>query len=303
VSPKLPGTDPRRAGLASTAAAAAALLEEGDRRHAGVPEDARDLLLDEIQPDLSQPRRTFDETELRSLADDISRRGVISAILVRPPSEPGGKYLLVCGERRWRASRIAGAVRIPARVRNLSEEEARAAQLAENVLRSDLNDVEKGRSLRQLYEIRKATSPRATWEDIAQEVGLGRARIHDLFHLASLPESVAALIEAERLSGSHGIALQRAQVPLGDERIIELAHQAARPEERRSGSYGLSVVLLREKIQALLRGDVSTVPEPVLPARAFVRRTVEAIQSGKLSEVERQALLSALQPPMVEEEP
>lgn len=294
MSQKLPGIDPRRAGLASTAAAAAALLEEGDRRHAGVSEDARDLLLDEIVPDPNQPRRTFDESDLHALADDIARRGILTAILVRPSAEANGKYLLVCGERRWRASRIAGAVRIPARVRVLTDEEARAAQLAENILRTDLNDVEKGRSLRQLYEIRKEASPRTTWEDIAREVGLGRARIHDLFHLASLPDSVAALIEAERLSGSHGIALQRAQAQIGEEKTIELALQAARPEERRSGSYGLSVALLRERIQTLLQDEPEEETIPAPATRTFVQRTLLAIQRGKLSEAERMALLEAL---------
>ena len=86
-----------------------------------------------------------------------------------------------------------------------------AAQLAENVLRAELTDIEKGRALRRLYELRKSQNSKTTWEDIAAEVGLGRSRIHDLFHLAELPESIAALIEAGRLSGSHGIMLQRAQ--------------------------------------------------------------------------------------------
>ena len=230
-----------RAGLAETVAAAAGLLEEGDRAHAGVAADARDLLLDEVVPDPAQPRRHFDEAELRALADDIARRGVLQPVLVRPPAAPGGPYRLVAGERRWRAARMAGRARIPARVRDLADEDVQAAQLAENILRAGLTDIEKGRALRHLYEIRKAQNHKATWEDVGAEVGLGRARIHDLFNLASLPAPVAALIEAGRLSGSHGILLQRAQDAMPEEDLVALAHRAARPEGRRVGGCALTV--------------------------------------------------------------
>lgn len=239
-----------REGLSDTVAAAASLLEEGDLAHAGIATDARDLLLDEIEPDALQPRRHFDTAELEALAEDIGRRGVLQPILVRPPSRPGQPYRLVAGERRWRAARLAGKVRIPARIRSMSDDEVQAAQLAENVLRAELTDIEKGRALRRLYEIRKANNYKITWEDIAAEVGLGRSRIHDLFHLAELPDAVAGMIEAGRLSGSHGILLQRANDLLGTDEIIALAEQAARPDSRRTGGYLMSVSHLRQTILA-----------------------------------------------------
>jgi ParB family chromosome partitioning protein len=235
--------------MSPTIRAASDLLAEGDLIHAGFAPDARDLLLDEIVPDPLQPRRHFDTAELQSLADDIARRGVLQPILVRPGEKPGEAYRLVSGERRWRAARIAGKVRIPVRVRELSDDEVRAAQLAENVLRAELTDIEKGRALRSLYDIRKSLQPKTTWEDVAQEVGLGRARIHDLFQLASLPESIGQLIEAGRLSGSHGIALQRAKEMLSEEEMTALAEQAARPSDRRQGGYNWSVAYLRRHIQ------------------------------------------------------
>ena len=238
-----------REGLSDTVAAAASLLAEGDMAHAGISSDARDLLLDEIEPDALQPRRHFNPEELDALAEDIARRGVLQPILVRPPSHPGQPYRLVAGERRWRAARLAGKVRIPARVRELSDDEVQAAQLAENVLRAELTDIEKGRALRRLYELRKANNYKTTWEDIAAEVGLGRSRIHDLFHLAGLPEEVAVMIESGRLSGSHGIILQRAGETLGMEEVVDLAHKAARPENRRTGGYQMSVAQLRQTIQ------------------------------------------------------
>jgi ParB family chromosome partitioning protein len=285
-----------RRGLSQTVAAAADLLAEGDRAHAGIPTDARDLLLEEIAPDPEQARRRFDEAELRALAEDIARRGVLQPILVRPPADPDGRYRLVAGERRWRAAALAGRVRIPARIKDLSDEEVQAAQLAENVLRSGLTDIEKGRALRRLYELRKAQDPKTVWEDIAAEVGLGRARIHDLFHLAALPEPVARLIESGRLSGSHGIALQRAQGALAEAEIIALAESAARGESKGVGGFGMPVARLRREIQSRLegRGEEINRTEPS-ELRSFVRRTLEALATDALTSQERQALRTALE--------
>ena len=353
----------QRSGLFETVAAAADLLEEGDRAHAGIPSDARDLLLTEIEPDPMQPRRHFDAGDLRALADDIARRGVLQPILVRPvppgdgvvretngsaggsngtvySDSRGVHYRIVAGERRWRASQMAGKVRIPARVKDLTDDEVRAAQLAENVLRAGLTDIEKGRALRELYEIRKRADYRTTWEDIASEVGLGRARIHDLFHLADLPEAVGALIAAGRLSGSHGVALQRARGILGDPDLVTLAEQAARPAGRSTGAYPMSVARLRtvltemqERAHAGISAILDTVEMPPAAAngldggvpsssinngddrpvstrrtggsvrrasggdsglRPFVRRTLEALETGSLSGDERALLLAAL---------
>ncbi len=309
-----PGSAKLRAsldGLSLTASAAADLLEEGDRAHAGIATDARDLLLSEIEPDPQQPRRHFDDADLRILADDISRRGVLQPVLVRPPVSVGQPYRLVAGERRWRAARLAGKVRIPARVREIADEDVQAAQLAENILRAGLTDIEKGRALRRLYELRKIQNYKTTWEDIAGEVGLGRARINDLFSLASLPDAVAGLIESGRLTGSHGIALQRAQEHLLEEDIVALAHQAARPEGKRSGGYAFTVAVLRHRLQARIEqgpdggsdakaGDAEAASSlngataSGGPLRLFVRRTLEAIASGRITSEEHHLLLEAL---------
>lgn len=308
-----PRSDPRRniasrfaasrMGLSDTAAAAADLLAEGDRAHAGIPNDARDLLLSEIEPDPSQPRRHFDLVELSTLADDINRRGVLQPILVRPPQEPGGRYRIIAGERRWRASSIAGKVRIPARVREMSDTDIRSAQLVENILRTELSDIEKGRALRTLYEIRKEENPKATWDDVAGEVGLGRARIHDLYHLAQLPDDVATLIQTGRLSGSHGIALQRAQEKLGDEEVIALARAAAKPEDVRLGGFGMSVAKLRALIQERINPSepastpkqTASAQQPPVKVSPFLQDTLTALRAGQLSQEERSLLIAALE--------
>ena len=241
-----------RPDLSSTIAEAQALLQEGDQAHDGIPDDARNLLLGQIEPDPLQPRRHFETEELRSLAEDIERRGVLLPILVRPAQVQGGKYRIISGERRWRACLLIGKTRIPARIRVMSDEEVQEAQLAENVQRKDLSDIEKGRALRRLYEIRKSRNAKATWEDVAAEVGLGRARIHDLYHLASLPDSIAALIRSGRLSGSHGTVLYRAQEALDETILSQLAEAAARPNSRRNGGFQMSVARLRQSIQERL---------------------------------------------------
>ena len=299
-------------GLSQTAAAAADLLEEGDRAHAGIANDARDLLLSEIEPDPQQPRRHFDDADLRILADDISRRGVLQPVLVRPPISPGHPYRLVAGERRWRAARLAGKTRIPARVREIADEDVQAAQLAENILRAGLTDIEKGRALRRLYELRKAQNYKTTWEDIANEVGLGRARINDLFSLASLPDAIAELIESGRLTGSHGIALQRAQDHLLEEDMVLLANQAARPAGKRSGGYALTVAGLRQRLQARIEhnhnrnlsaeaqgspiagGSLAEMSNGHTTVRPFLKRTLEAVASGALTSDEYDLLVAAL---------
>ena len=308
-----------RESLQQTADAAAALLEEGDKAHAGISTDARDLLLDEIEPDALQPRRHFDETELRVLADDIARRGVLQPILVRPPLEAGGRYRLVAGERRWRAAGMAGKVRIPVRVRALNDQEVRGAQLVENVMRVDLSDIEKGQALRSLYELRKEENRKTTWEDVAEEVGLVRSRINELFQLAQLPEPIANLIASGRLSGSHGIALQRAAEELDASAVLELAYEAARSDTRRSGSYGLSVAQLRRRLQQYALPDAAQthqedidgekrvkedaqnllVNEEKNTAARFrhpdIKRAVEALERNEVDEEDSRNLLFLLQ--------
>ncbi len=292
-----------RPDLSDTIAEAQALLEEGDQAHEGIPEDTRNLLLEQIEPDPLQPRRHFESADIQALAEDIARRGVLQSILVRPPSEMGGKYRLVAGERRWRAALMAGKTRIPARIVSLQDEEVQEAQLAENIQRKDLSDIEKGRALRRLYELRKTRAPRSTWEDVAAEVGLGRARIHDLYHLAALPEPIATLIETGRLSGSHGTLLYRAQETLEEAELIALAEAAARPEATRRGAYQMSVARLRQVLHAQKSPDtqgetehkaLNTPQTTSASPRDFVQRVVEAIENQTLTLTERELLTQLL---------
>lgn len=224
------------------------MLHEGDRAQAGNPEKEQVwlLLIDEIDPDPAQPRRHFDEAALSELAADITRRGVLQPILVRPT---GDRYQIIVGERRWRASRQAGKPRIPCLIRDLDATAARQAQLVENVIREGISDIERGLALRQLYEDMKAADRRATWEHIAQMVGLTRMRINHLYNLSNLPRQVVDMIQTRRLSGSHGVELARLHGR--PEALLRLAEGACRPQSA-SGPHGLSVAQLRDRVSAEL---------------------------------------------------
>ncbi len=239
------------------------MLEASDRAQAGNPESEQVwlLLTEEVQPDPEQPRRHFDEAALTALAEDISRRGVLEPLLVR---RVGGGYRIIVGERRWRASKLAGKVRVPCLVRDWSEDEVREAQLVENVLRQDLNDIERGLALRQLYESLKATDGSVTWEKVALRVGLTRMRIHHLYSLSLLPEEIVGLIQSRRLSGSHGIELSR--LSERPEEMVGLAREASRAPGSKGG-YSLSVAQVRERIGGLLNQATPSPLRRVAPER------------------------------------
>ena len=106
--------------------------------------------LSEIEPNLSQPRKEFDEEALNELADSIAAHGVLQPLLVRPLKN--GMYQIVAGERRWRAARIAGLSEVPALIRELSDEETDQVALIENLQREDLNAVETAEGYRRLMD-------------------------------------------------------------------------------------------------------------------------------------------------------
>ena len=121
-------------------------------------EDSRDdsksgvttVRLSEIEPNLSQPRKQFDEEALSELADSIAAHGVLQPLLIRPTS--GGTYQIVAGERRWRAARLAGLTEVPALIREINDEEMDQLALIENLQREDLNAVETAQGYRRLMD-------------------------------------------------------------------------------------------------------------------------------------------------------
>jgi ParB family transcriptional regulator, chromosome partitioning protein len=164
----------------------------------------RELPLDAVLPNPSQPRRRFDEEALQKLAGSMSECGVLQPVLVRP--RPEGMYELVAGERRWRAAKLAGLKTIPALVRAREDAEALEVGLIENMAREDLNPVEEARACVTL-----AKELGLTYRQIGERVGRGQVVVSNLVRLLDLPAEILELIERGELSKGHAIALLMAK--------------------------------------------------------------------------------------------
>lgn len=160
----------------------------------------RELPVDLVTPNARQPRQDFDAQALGALADSISSRGVLQPVVVRPIA--GGTYELIAGERRLRASRLAGLERIPALVRDTEDSERLELSLAENMAREDLNAVEEARACAMLVEDLELTK-----QEVGRRVGKSRVAVSNLIRLLDLPEPVLEMIETGALSEGHGRAI------------------------------------------------------------------------------------------------
>lgn len=148
--------------------------------------------LDRIAPAADQPRTTFDQGTLLELAMSIRERGVLEPIVVRPAGD--GKYEIVMGERRWRASQMAGLTQIPAIIRELSDEDANTDALVENFQREDLNPVERARAIKKLLDF-------MSWEKCLKTLGVADSTMRRYLDLLDLPEAILSEILAQPAEG------------------------------------------------------------------------------------------------------
>jgi ParB family transcriptional regulator, chromosome partitioning protein len=195
-------------------------------------ESLQQIPVELIDANPRQPRTSFDDGELRRLADSVRSRGVLQPVLVRPLA--GGRYELVAGERRLRAARLAGLERVPAVVRSTEESERLELALIENMARQDLNPVDAARACAALVDELGLTK-----EEIGRRLGKSRAAVSNMIRLLELPDDVLAMIEAGELSEGHGRA------------ILQLRDRGAqRALARRARDEALSV----RRTEALARG-------------------------------------------------
>lgn len=164
---------------------------------------AKEIQLERIEADPHQPRRTFDEAKLSELAASIRIEGVLQPIVVRY-DDVRDIYVIVHGERRFRASKAAGLATIPALVRDVPEDRRLIQQLMENVVRDDLNAVDRAAALRTL----KVQLGDVPWEQVAESVGIRRSRLFQLLGTEKLPDAIQADVRAGRLSEKQSRALQ-----------------------------------------------------------------------------------------------
>ena len=171
------------------------------------------MKITEIEPNKNQPRKDFDETALAQLADSIRQHGVIQPLLVRPRTD--GSYQLVAGERRWRASRMAGIDEVPVVIREMTDSETMEIALIENLQREDLNPVEEALGYRDLMD-----SFGMTQDEVAKRVGRSRPAVANALRLLSLPEEILPMVRQGEISAGHARALL--SLPDEDE-MVEIA--------------------------------------------------------------------------------
>ena len=157
------------------------------------------LNLNDIIPNRFQPREVFDEKALKELAVSIKERGVIQPIIVR---EVNGKYEIIAGERRYKASALAGMTKIPAIVRDLDDKESSKVALLENLQRKNLNPIEEARTYQKILEIDQMTQ-----EELAKTMGKSQSAVANKIRLLSLPDEVQEALLKEEISERHARTL------------------------------------------------------------------------------------------------
>lgn len=168
-----------------------AAIKEGDV--------AQEIAITLIDPNINQPRKHFDEVALSELANSIRMHGVISPIIVVPQDN---RYMIIAGERRWRASKKAGLLKIPAIVRNYTPQQIKEISLIENLQREDLNPIETAVAIKQLME-----EYRYTQEQVADRIGKSRPAIANTLRLLTLTPPVMDMVAKGRLSAGHARCL------------------------------------------------------------------------------------------------
>ncbi len=211
-------------------------------RETGATSSATDRLqeipIDLIQRGRYQPRHDFEPNALQELADSIRAQGVVQPIVVRPLKDSPGRYELIAGERRWRASQLAERHTIPAVIRDVNDQAAMAIGLIENIQRQELNPMEEAMALHRLVEEFSLTH-----QEASDAVGRSRAAVSNLLRLLSLQQDVKAMLEKGELEMGHA----RALLALEGAKQIQAARQVA--------GKGLSVRECEELVRRLLKPE------------------------------------------------
>jgi ParB family chromosome partitioning protein len=216
-----------------------ALLSEGDTR-AG--ERLLTLPVESLVPGKYQPRMRMDEAALRDLAESIRAQGLMQPILARTVA--GGHYEIIAGERRWRASQLAGLVEVPVLVKDVGDDVALKMALIENMQREDLNPLEEAQGLQRLIQEFDMTH-----QAVAEAVGRSRAAVSNTLRLLNLSKPVQVLLMDGQIEMGHA----RAMLALSQAKQVDAAHEIAKR--------GLSVREAERLVARLLKEKVDK-PEP-----------------------------------------
>jgi len=222
----------------------------------------REIPLDQIDRNPFQTRSLMNEEQLAELAASIVANGVVQPILVRPLA--GGRFQLIAGERRWRASQLAGKSTVPAILRQVSDEQAMEITIVENLQRSDLNPMEQARAFERL-----SREFHMTQEQMATRTGKDRATVANFLRLLRLPSTVQAKVESGQLSFGHARTLL----------AFEHAEEMEKAAQRIIG-LSLSVRQTETYVQGLLHPERAPKkePKPEPPVDPNVREVQERLQ-------------------------
>jgi len=260
---------------------------DGNLVDGAVADAPSQLKLTQMVPGMYQPRTRMDEGALYELAESIKMQGVMQPILVRPlkEGEHAGKFEIIAGERRFRASKIAGLEQVPVLVRDVPNEAAAAMALIENIQREDLNPLEEAHGLQRLVK-----EFGLTHEDAAQAVGRSRSAASNLLRLLNLADPVQGLLMAGDLDMGHA----RALLSLDRASQITTAHQIAskhlsvREAERLVKKIGAEFQLVASKPKKEKSRDVRKVEEELsdlLTAQVEVRIKKRVKRYGRVEEM------------------
>lgn len=191
------------------------------------------MRVSDIEPRPGQPRKDFDQDAMAQLAESIATHGLIQPVVVRP--EENGFYQIVAGERRWRASKMAGLTEIPVVIVDADDRKAAELALIENIQREDLNPIEEAEAYRALVEEHNMTQ-----EEISKQVSKSRSAIANALRLLELPVDVIEMVRKNELSAGHARALLGLRDPA---KISELARAAV--------AKGMSVRVLEQTVRAI----------------------------------------------------
>ncbi len=158
------------------------------------------LKIIDIEPNRDQPRKQFDEAALYELAESISQHGVLQPLLVRPVND--GTYQIVAGERRWRASRLAGLTEVPVVIKDLTDKQVAEIALVENLQRENLNPMETANGFKELSDKYGYTQ-----EEVSKIIGCSRSAVANALRLLSLPGEVQSMVSDGTLSAGHAKAI------------------------------------------------------------------------------------------------
>lgn len=231
-----------------------------------------EVSLDQIDPNPNQPRRAFDEGALQELADSIAEIGIVQPITLR--QMPGGRYQIIAGERRWRASQKAGLRTLPAYIRTVDDENMMEMALIENIQRQDLNPIEIALAYQHLLDQYALTQER-----LSERIGKNRATIANFLRLLKLPATVQVALQKREIDTGHARALLSLDDPKQQVKLFKEIQQR-----------GYSVRKVEELVKQINEGG--SAKSASAPAKATLPTAYEPYKQRLASALGKQAKLT-----------